>query len=89
VGIAAHGFAAGENVALHGALNIFFCGTRLEIQLGVERIKLEVVAMSACGRAGPAITDFIEVIFALARTVGGLFGLWKILRKKTQGARSW
>jgi hypothetical protein len=47
VGIAAHGFAAGKNVALHGALNIFFCGTRLEIQLGIERVELEVIAMSA------------------------------------------
>jgi HAMP domain-containing protein len=88
VGVAAHVFAAGQDVALHGALEIFFGGAGLEIHFGVEGIELEEVAMElAAGRARATITNLVEVVGALARAVGGLRGLGKILRQRTQCGR--
>ena len=72
-------------MALHGALHVLFRGAGLEIELAIQGVELEEVAMDlARGRARSAIADFVEIIGALSRTVGGLLGLREILRKRTQ-----
>lgn len=82
---AADVFALGQDVALHGPFDVFFCSAGHKIQLGIKGVELEEVAMGFAGRrTGPAITDFPEVIAALARTVRRLLVLWEILREGAQ-----
>jgi hypothetical protein len=55
--IAADVVAVGEDVALHGALDVFFAGAWLQIQFGVQRVELEEIAVDfACG-PGEGIGD--------------------------------
>lgn len=83
MGVAAHVFTAGHNVAVHSALEIFFGAAGLEIQLGVQGVEFEEVAMElAARRTRTSITNFVEVVGALAGAVAGLLGLREILRQR-------
>ena len=67
---AADVFVLGQDVALHGPCDVFFCSAGHKLQLGIKSVELEEVAMGFAGRrTGPAITDFPKIIAALARTV--------------------
>lgn len=82
---AANVFAPGQDVALHGPFDVFFCSAGHKIQLGIKGVELEEVAMGFAGRGtGPAITDFPKVIAALARTVSRLLVLREILWERAQ-----
>ena len=57
-------------MALHGPFDLSFCNAGSKIQLGINGVEFEKIAMRFAGwRAGPAITNFPRVIAALARTV--------------------
>src|SRR5208337_487481 len=84
-GVAAHPFALRQNVALHGSFDILFGGTRLEIQLRVQGVELEEIAVGlAWRRARPAITDFPKIIAAVSRTVRELLLLGDVLRERAR-----
>ena len=86
--MATHVCTTGPDVASHGALEVFFGSAGLEIQLAVEGVEFEEVAMElAAGRARASVTDFVEIVGALAGAVGGLFGLREIPRKRAQRCR--
>ena len=79
-GVAAHVLALSKDVTLHGALDVLLGGAGFEVEFGVERIKLEKVTMQfSRWRTGTTITDFAEVVAALACAIGGLFCLREIL----------
>lgn len=79
-GEAAHVLALGEDVALHGGLDVFLGGSGLEGEFGIEGVKLEEITMRLAGRrAGTVVTGLLEIIVALVRTVIGLFSFGKIL----------
>src|ERR1700739_4489944 len=81
-GVAAHVFATGEDVALHGAFEVFFGGAGLEIQFGIKGVELEEIAMRLCGLpTGAAVANFLKVVGALAGAIGGLLGLRETLRE--------
>ena len=82
---AADVFALGQDVALHGPFDLFFCSAGSKIQLGIKGVELEKITMRFAGwRTGPAITNFPKVIAALARTVSQLLVLRDILREGAQ-----
>jgi len=83
--IAAHVFSLREDVAFHGVLDVFLGRAGLEIEFGVEREELEVVAVGFAGRrAWTAVADLGKVVAALTRAVGGLFGLREILWERAE-----
>ena len=65
---AANVFALGKDVALHSPFDLFFCSTSPEIQLGIEGVQFEEVAMGfAGGRTRPAVTETAKIVQALLR----------------------
>jgi hypothetical protein len=62
-GVAAHVFALGKDVILHGPFDLFLGVAWLEIQLGIEGVEFEEVAMRlAQRRTGPSITNFSNLV---------------------------
>jgi hypothetical protein len=62
-------------VVLHGIEDLFFCGSRGEVQFGVEGVEIEDVAVGGVsGWTGAVVADLAEVVDALAGAVGELFG---------------
>src|SRR6266481_3861350 len=62
-GVAPHVFSLGQDVALHGPFDLFLRGARLEIQLGIEGVEFEEVAMRLPRRrTRPPISNFFKVI---------------------------
>jgi len=74
----------GQDVALHGAFDVFFCSAGHKIQLGIKGEELEEVAMGFAGRTGPAITDFPKSFAALARNHQPIARSSEILRQGAQ-----
>jgi hypothetical protein len=78
--------ALGEDVPLHGGLDVFLRGARLEGEFGIECVKLEEITMGLAGRrAGAVVAGLCEIVVALVRTVVGLFTFGKILRESAEG----
>jgi hypothetical protein len=64
----------GEDVRLYGAFQVSLCGAGFQIQLRIERIQLEKIAVRLAGRrTRPAISDLAEIVPALPRAAGKLF----------------
>src|SRR5499427_5743964 len=59
-GVLAHQGGLGQDVPLHRALHVRLGGAGGELELPVERIDLEHVAMRAARRAGAAVPDLPE-----------------------------
>ena len=73
--ITASELAVGQDVVLHGVEDLFFCGSRGEVQFGVEGVEIEDVAVGGVsGWTGAVVADLAEVVDALAGAVGELFG---------------
>src|SRR6266581_9545778 len=66
----ANQFGLREDVALHGAFDVGFGGSRFQIQLRIEGVELEKITMRlARRRAWTAVADFAEIVAALAGTI--------------------
>src|SRR5438105_4587181 len=70
-GIGAHQFGVGQDVLIHGGLELGGGGLlRGQVYIGIKRVKPEEVAMgAAAGRARAAITGPVEAAAALATPV--------------------
>src|SRR6266704_1721351 len=64
--VAAHQFRLPQDMALHVAFNFSFRGPRFQIQLCIERVELEEIAVrTPRRRARPSVADLAEVVAAL------------------------
>src|SRR6266704_5451947 len=71
-----------EDVALRGAFDVGFGGSRFQIQLRIEGVEFEEIAMRLARRwAWTAVADFSEIVAALAGAVRKLFLLRDSLGK--------
>src|SRR6266487_1901998 len=78
-----------EDVALHGSFDLGFGGSRFQIQLRIEGVEFEEIAMRLARRwAWTAVSDFAEIVAALAGAIRKLFllrdSLGKFLRIRRQ-----
>src|SRR5437773_340981 len=72
--VAADDLGLRQDVALHGALDVVLCCSGGQIELGVEGIELEEIAVRLSGgRARPAVADLREVVSALRAAALNLF----------------
>src|SRR5271157_5353658 len=61
-------------MALHGTFEVWFGGSGLEVELCVERIQLEIIAVGLARRGTwTAIADLAKVVASLQRSGGKLF----------------
>src|SRR2546421_10987867 len=78
----ANQFGFGKDVRLHGAFQLRLCHARFEIQLRIQRIKLEEITVwLTWRRTRTAVADLAEIVSALPRAAGELFLPWYVLRK--------
>src|SRR3972149_8584323 len=82
--VATHELRLREDVALHRFLDVRLGGPGLEVELRVERVELEEVAVRGTGRrAGAAVADFAEIVPPLAGGAREPFALRGSLRELT------
>src|SRR5205823_5186140 len=78
--VAAHELALGEGVGVHRLEELVFGRAGGQIQVCVEGVEFEEVAVCAGGRAGAAVSSLLGVVGSLARAVaervagGDVFG---------------
>ena len=78
----ANKFGLGKDAAFHGAFDVGLGGVSLEVQFRIERVQLEKIAVRLAGRrARSPVTDFAEIISALAGPTRKLLLLRDSLRK--------
>ena len=81
-------FGKSWDLHVHRALNIFLGRTRRKIQLCVECIKLEKIAVRLTRwRTRSSVAGLSEIVLTLTRSVGEFFVLWNSLRQRTQFGR--
>jgi hypothetical protein len=69
-----------QDMALHGAFDVRFGGSGFQVELGVERIQLEIIAVRlARRRAWTSIADLAEVVASLQRSAGKLLPFFHVL----------
>src|SRR6266850_4520778 len=80
--VSANEFCLRQDVPLHSAFDLGLRRTGLEIQLGIERVQFEEIAVRLTRRrTRPAVSDLSEIVSALPRAAGKLFLLRHPLRK--------